>query len=41
MNRLGLACGSVRPPQLDADDATVDLILLDLQATDAPTIERW
>jgi 4-hydroxy-tetrahydrodipicolinate synthase len=41
MNRLGLACGSVRLPQLDADDATVEAILLDLQATDAPLIERW
>ncbi|CAM8648989.1 DapA Dihydrodipicolinate synthase/N-acetylneuraminate lyase [Acidimicrobiia bacterium] len=41
MNRLGLGCGSVRLPQLDADDATVDMILLDLHATDAPAIERW
>jgi 4-hydroxy-tetrahydrodipicolinate synthase len=41
MNRLGLACGSVRLPQLDADDATVDMILRDLLATDAPLIERW
>ena len=41
MNRLGLACGPVRLPQLDADDATVDMILNDLQTTDAPTIERW